>query len=62
MSKNYEVKLNSFQVAALAKAFNKDTITIKRWAKANSSLLSIPQAIEIIKRFEKEPIIQKIII
>lgn len=45
--------LNALQLAALAVAFKRDVITIKRWAKQNNVLLTLPAAQQIIKEYEQ---------
>ncbi len=55
-----EIQLNLFQMAALAYAFNKEHITIERWAKKGHYALTTPAAQEVIKQFEKIPDIQLI--
>lgn len=54
------IPLNNFQISALAVAFNKEFITIQRWASKNHYALSTPAARRIIKEYEKLPQIQLI--
>lgn len=46
------LQLNQLQLAALAVAFNRDVITIKRWAKQNHGMLRLPEAQQVIRQFE----------
>lgn len=46
-----ECVLNDFQIAALSVAFKRESITIKRWAKKNSSMLKMPEAQQLINQY-----------
>lgn len=49
------IALNDFQIAALAKAYSRGTITIKRWAKKNHYALTTPIAQQIIEQYKNQP-------
>jgi hypothetical protein len=46
------MQLNELQVAALAIAFKRHGVTIRRWAQKNHSILALPAAQQIIKQYE----------
>lgn len=56
MEQNKGINLNYFQIAALATAFRRKDITIKRWAKKNSELLRTETAQELIRLYEDIPL------